>query len=895
MKKTIVTTLLLIIAFFTKSHGQDYPYTNLTIKQGMPSNTVYNIFADSKGYLWMSTDKGLAIYNGKTFKSFSTSNGLPDNEIFCAVEDYFGRIWLQTFNGDLCFYKDGIFHTKENTPWLRLPFNTHILTITPEADHSLTVTFTGLKNIVIINKDHLCRIDISRLSGYTEMNGENIIQLIKQGPNRYELITTDRKLWIDTLGNMIETPKLLKRHYWTASKYLAHEDGIYSTEEQFLYPVKTEGRFERMVIFNYNNSFWIGRKNGLLINPDERIIKDQFITSIARDKEGGFWIGTREHGVYHLNKNFAGIKEWHNVYKGLVKQSKVTGNTVSFVTDAEDIYQISNDSIRSFMGKRIFEKSNLDKKSSLYLINESLNALLIGIERSILLKGHQSSAITITDEVNKLKMGTLKGLIEDSNYVYVVEIGRLTRVNRNDLYNGHISGITRILNESIDNRIYAHTEDIANQAIWISRMDGVYKTSGTKLVHQPGFGKTCFREMRFFKDYLIGFTDKNRLLIVSNYNSKPFIDTIKNENCIWENIYRISDHEAIIATNNYYRLVNFYPPVNGAPAFKIQTIEDPFIPTQPEHITADSNYCYFFKEGNITRVEKNILRDKTLPPAPVISSFKTTNGVYPIRQEVNITYSESKNINIIFDNISFISEDITCQYSISSGNDKNDWQEITGNEINLNTPGYGTFVVKVRSKTTGSVYSSPATLVIHVQKPYWATWWFITISALVLLSIIWGIILVITWRRLRKKQKEHDADMKYQQSEYKALNALMNPHFIFNSLNNIQGLINKDEKRTANQFLVIFSDLIRQNMHNISKGFISLKQELTLIENYLTLEKLRFKELVNYEIIIDEEVEIEDIMIPPLMIQPLVENAVKHGLLPKQSTDSGWRSTGNVV
>jgi sensor histidine kinase YesM len=55
------------------------------------------------------------------------------------------------------------------------------------------------------------------------------------------------------------------------------------------------------------------------------------------------------------------------------------------------------------------------------------------------------------------------------------------------------------------------------------------------------------------------------------------------------------------------------------------------------------------------------------------------------------------------------------------------------------------------------------------------------------------------------------------------------------------------------------------------------------VENYLNLEKLRFKELVNYEIKVDEEVDIDDIMIPPLMIQPLVENAVKHGLLPKQS------------
>src|SRR5690606_33479107 len=119
----------------------------------------------------------------------------------------------------------------------------------------------------------------------------------------------------------------------------------------------------------------------------------------------------------------------------------------------------------------------------------------------------------------------------------------------------------------------------------------------------------------------------------------------------------------------------------------------------------------------------------------------------------------------------------------------------------------------------------------------------------------------ISARGLRKRQREYEADLKYQKAEYKALNALMNPHFIFNSLNNIQALINKEEKRTANQYLVIFSDLIRQNMANTSKGFISLQQELLLVENYLNLEKLRFKDYINYEILIEEEIDTEEVII----------------------------------
>jgi two-component sensor histidine kinase len=441
-------------------------------------------------------------------------------------------------------------------------------------------------------------------------------------------------------------------------------------------------------------------------------------------------------------------------------------------------------------------------------------------------------------------------------------------------------------NNEGSNRIYSRAQDQSKNQIWFNRTDGMYKLIDTQLIHKDEFKGILFRELSFFGQYLIGFTNKNKFLIYNNYDGKVIVDSITEKNCTWEYIYPIDDHRAIISTNNYYRLLTLYPTaLTNKPRYTIQTIEDPFIPTRAEYIAVDSNNCYFFKEGTITRIATPVLFSKTPPPVPVFSSFKALDKSYLIRPEIKISYDQSKSISITFDNISFVSKDITCQYSITD-NGKDDWREITGNEINLNTPGYGTYLIKIRSKTLSSSYSKPAVIRLVVQKPFWATWWFISLCALALIALVWGIIVFITWRKLRKKQKEHDADMKYQQSEYKALNALMNPHFIFNSLNNIQGLINKDEKRTANEYLVIFSDLVRQNMHNISKGFISLQQELTLVENYLNLERLRFKELVNYEIKVDEEVDIDDIMIPPLMIQPLVENAVKHGLLPKQSASS---------
>src|SRR5437016_2824434 len=80
------------------SYCQDFPVQHFTIEDGLPSNNVYYIYKDSKGYLWIATDKGIARYNGIKFETFTTFNGLPDNEVFFFKEDYQGRLWLGTYN-----------------------------------------------------------------------------------------------------------------------------------------------------------------------------------------------------------------------------------------------------------------------------------------------------------------------------------------------------------------------------------------------------------------------------------------------------------------------------------------------------------------------------------------------------------------------------------------------------------------------------------------------------------------------------------------------------------------------------------------------------------------------------------------------------------------------------
>jgi LytS/YehU family sensor histidine kinase len=103
-----------------------------------------------------------------------------------------------------------------------------------------------------------------------------------------------------------------------------------------------------------------------------------------------------------------------------------------------------------------------------------------------------------------------------------------------------------------------------------------------------------------------------------------------------------------------------------------------------------------------------------------------------------------------------------------------------------------------------------------------------------------------------------------------------------------RGLVNRNDKRAANEYLRVFADLVRQNMHNVSKELIPLQKEMDLVSNYLKLEKLRFKEMLNYVINVQEDLDLSDIMIPPLLVQPLVENSIKHGILPLESVEGKY-------
>lgn len=161
-------------------------------------------------------------------------------------------------------------------------------------------------------------------------------------------------------------------------------------------------------------------------------------------------------------------------------------------------------------------------------------------------------------------------------------------------------------------------------------------------------------------------------------------------------------------------------------------------------------------------------------------------------------------------------------------------------------------------------------------------WVLIALSFSFFIVILYFIIKYRLSITLKKEKQRLELYNIVLETELRVNRALMNPHFVFNSLNALQNFILKRDYEQANNYLVKFSKLMRRILESNMSDLISLEMEIELIKKYLEIEDLRFEENIKHRIHIDPAITPGTIHIPIMMIQPFVENAIWHGLLKKQ-------------
>jgi len=162
-----------------------------------------------------------------------------------------------------------------------------------------------------------------------------------------------------------------------------------------------------------------------------------------------------------------------------------------------------------------------------------------------------------------------------------------------------------------------------------------------------------------------------------------------------------------------------------------------------------------------------------------------------------------------------------------------------------------------------SVYS-PTLLVIQIN----LTIYLLIVIIVLLIAII--LYLIVSKRGLW---------LKLNRMEQQLLLTQINPHFIFNSLTAIQSFIFRKDPLQAGKYLSSFAKLIRYILENSRLESTTIEREIKTLRLYLDLQTLRFEGKFDYNIEIDESLNIDDLTIPPMLTQPFIENSIEHGFI----------------
>lgn len=215
------------------------------------------------------------------------------------------------------------------------------------------------------------------------------------------------------------------------------------------------------------------------------------------------------------------------------------------------------------------------------------------------------------------------------------------------------------------------------------------------------------------------------------------------------------------------------------------------------------------------------------------------------------------------------------------------WRIDNGNWISINAPSFdvtltgGKHLIEISVSADNISWSESTRLPLlkeekltEKQSLYWVIT-LLSLGCIILISFIW--IRNVKVKAKKRLQEEQQVNL----LKHQAMNALLSPHFIFNSLTSIQNYINTNNSLKASEYLAKFSRLIRMIIEKAAQSHISLHDELARLTYYLELEKERFKNKFDYEIHIDENLHTHEVHIPNMIIQPHVENCILHGILPK--------------
>lgn len=892
--RKIVRLFIVCLLFQTSLLAQIPGFTQFSINNGLPSNTVYDITQDENGFIWIATDYGLSRFDGLTFKNFTIDDGLPDNEILSLFIDSNKRIWLTGFNGRMGYIQNEKLFSYNNQPYLKnLSFNNFVSNVF-EDSHKNIWFFASLTNIKKLDSENnvtsydlsssLLKIRFITLQIVEDIKGTVKILVYAKKPNnirkqilsssflnpKWEVINLDlySQKTINSLRN--GRPEVFKNidsiSMQISNTIFNHYH--YDESSNLLYQSLSFG--DSFLITNLNNGV-------LLLNSKDKYKNKKLLSYVHStrsflDNENNIWLGSQSNGIFLFpNLNISGVQfddskrnDFYSV--SIFKNNLVVGNEQSEITilNAETLQAKTSFKLGGNQKRIVNIKSH---ENQLYILSETS---IFKLESNLTPKKIKDMYDT---DFQNLRLTSFKDFSFNGDFIYTANANGVAKINKT-------SFLSKKLWDKRSTSICYTTKD----SLWIGTTKGLYlhiNDNTKKYDLGEEFNNSIIYALENFKNglligsnsYGLGFL-RNGIFkkisikegLISNYIKSIFIDT---KNTIW------------ICTNLGLNNIELDKNNNIKP-IKSYTTSDGLYSNDVRDCYVENNKVYVATSKGLNIIDLSKDENSILAPRIHINEVLLNNT--SIEKTNNQAFDhELNNIQFNFSGISFKSlGNIKFEYRLLGL--EPDWIETKNNTVRYSSlpPNSYTFEVKAISKNNLES-SNSSIFTFTIKPPIYKTWWFISLATFALLLFI----AYLFYNRNQKIKRNEKIKENISNLRYKALNAQMNPHFINNLLVNIENLVNKGELEEVKGSLSKFAELVNLILQSTKSNLINLTDEIEMAKLYLELQKLRFHKNTSYTIntaSIPQD-ELENILVPPMILQPIIENSFKHGFKEEHKTN----------
>lgn len=868
-----ITLTLVTAAICLLAQSADYVFKQFTTVDGLPSNECYEVFQDSRGFIWIGTDNGLARYDGYSFRRYGPQQGLGESVVFKIVEDTDNKVWVAGLSGDIYIYDPSadyfeLYKYQNVIDSLRDPDRlVMIKEYFSVSSGTLTMSLYGVG---------LCTVDErgnASILASAPVNS-SMLTLLDSGSNQLQLtygaacdpttisltffdsIPEPTLLYSDTIVAGLPAVRsaihlkdtIVSYSYGNINVLVDNINHVYRSPS--VVEMTTDGAGK--VVMSLLESGGVRRFTSLIDYKYEEILSGVSATGFVIDRDGGWWISTTDQGIFYCKnpniKSTGRLQETCEVI--LPMQNRLV---VSTATDRLYILDQDYALIRKHQNIDLAGLDKIASDSSTFLVSSPRGTTTIDMITGDLIavspvltkfwstvKGvwYALSPIGSLNDFDSIKQMTWQPTQYHTEYYSAIYRPNAMEVLLDSvLLIGGLEGLCAI-------------DPTLDSVQWINhfqgqRVEDVIPLDSIVLVATKGYGIAIW-DMK--EDDVVYYSEQDGL--VDDYVEDIYFD--RNHTLWVSTLSGISQ----VRFNKEWTLSSIlnYTTSHGLPVPDVYQVAE----YQGELIAATG-------AGLITLPS----RRKVLPsPSPMITAT-SANG-HPVDFTSPMDHTQN-DIAIDVTTINFAHAD-HMRYRFRL--DDREWTESASSSIQLLNVAPGHHRLEIQSQNQDAIWSASTSQTIVIHPPWWQSWWGRSIQILVFLAACY---LIVRSRR-KRRMKQAEIDREINDLEKAALSAQMNPHFIFNCLNSIQRYIMKHDREEAMEYLARFSTLIRKYLRASRESTVSLADEVAMLQIYLELEQVRFSRSFTFEIDIEDELLHSDIVIPTMLIQPYVENAILHGM-----------------